>query len=418
MDDARRERQRSASSPTLSLHANEHLTYRGLTLDAGLRLETIDGRADGAAQGISWTDWLPRAMLRWQITDRGGLAAVAGVRRSAYQLPLNVLAVGAPSAPVADLSRWNGSSIGPLIARVGPGTGGDDTFTRIDPQLQRPTTDELVLALVSHPRPGVDLELARVTKREQPLLDFVDTGIAASEYTPIQVPDPSFIPGSPVGAPQVTAYSRPPDSYGRDRYLLTNLAGDQADSWGLQAIIRVSTERLTFLSGLALTWARGPAAAVGFLPTENDQDVLGNLFVDRNADTAARGQLFQDRSHVAKIAVAYRLPADLRLGAVVRYQDGQPFSRLVVAPELTQGPTLVRSYANGGSAFTFTVTLDVRLQKVFTTGRTTVAAMLDIYNLPNLDEEVSEYVVTGARFRTPTALQPPRTALAALRVSF
>jgi hypothetical protein len=403
---------------TLAAHANEHIVWRRLTLDAGLRFETVHADAHDASRGIRWTSWLPGAMLRVQITNRYGLAAVAGVRRAAYQLPLNILAVGAPAAPVADLSRWNGTSIGPLIARVGPGTGGDAALTQIDLQLERPTTDELVLALVSHPRPGVDLEIARVTKRERPLLDFVDTGIAAAEYTPVLVPDPSFIPGSPVGAPQVTAYSRPPNSYGRDRYLLTNLAGDQADSWGLQAIIRVTTERLTFLSGLALTWARGPAAAPGFLPTENDQDVLGNLFVDRNADTAARGQLFQDRSHVGKIAVSYRLPADLRVGGVVRYQDGQPFSRLVIAPDLTQGPTMIRSYANGGSAFTFTVTLDVRVQKVFTIGRTSVAAMLDVYNLPNLDEEVSEYVVTGARFRTPTALQPPRTAVAAVRVAF
>src|SRR5919204_589340 len=49
------------------------------------------------------------------------------------------------------------------------------------------------------------------------------------------------------------------------------------------------------LAGGGLTEAVGPAAAVGFLPTENDQDVLGNLFVDPNAATQARGQLFQDR---------------------------------------------------------------------------------------------------------------------------
>ena len=32
--------------------------------------------------------------------------------------------------------------------------------------------------------------------------------------------------------------------------------------------------------------------------------------------------------------------------------------------------------------------------------------------------EVSEYVVSGPLFRTPTALQPPRTAVAGVRVSF
>jgi hypothetical protein len=403
---------------TMAVYGNEHLAFRRLTLDAGVRLDSVTGAADGSASGIQWTTWLPRAMLRWQIAETAGLAAVASYRRSAYQLPLNVLAIGDPAAPVADVSAWNGTSIGPLIARVGPGTGGDAAFTQIDPGLQRPTTDELVLALQSRPIPGLQFELARITKREQPLLGFVDTGLPSSEYTAFQVPDPSFLPGSPVGAPQVTVYNRPPGSYGRDRYLLTNQGGDPARSWGLEATVRASTDRLTLIAGGALTWALGPAAAVGSLPSENDQDVLGNLFVDPNAATNARGQLFQDRSHVVKIAGVYRFPARIRLGAILRYQDGQPFTRLVIASNLTQGPTAVRSYANGGSAFTYTGTLDIRVQKVFTTGRSEVTAVVDVYNLTNLDNEVAEYVVSGPMFRTPTARQPPRTALAGVRVTF
>ena len=403
---------------TFAAFGNERVIYRGLTFDAGLRLEKVSGAANGSTNAIDWTTWLPRAMARWQVTDTGGLALVASYRRTAYQLPLNVLAVGDPAAPVADVSVWNGNAIGPPIARVGPGTGGDATFTQIDPNLQRPTTDELVLAVQARPRRGLELQLARITKREQPLLGFVDTGVTASSYSTLTVPDPSFIPGSPVGAPQVSVYNRPAGDYGRDRYLLTNQGGDPARFWALEATVRASTDRFTLLFGGALTEATGPAAAGGFLPTENDQDVLGNAFVDPNAATAARGQLFQDRSHVVKIAGVYRFPWEVHLGAVLRYQDGQPFSRLVVASDLTQGPIAVRSYANGGSAFTYTATLDVRLQKTFIAGGSRVAAVLDVYNLTNLDNEVTEYVVTGPGFRAPTALQPPRTALLGVRVTF
>jgi hypothetical protein len=73
---------------------------------------------------------------------------------------------------------------------------------------------------------------------------------------------------------------------------------------------------------------------------------------------------------------------------------------------------------NGGTAFTYTGTLDIRVQKVFTIGRSEVAAVVDVYNLPNLGNEVTEYVVSGPRFRDPTALQPPRTALLGVRVTF
>ena len=53
-----------------------------------------------------------------------------------------------------------------------------------------------------------------------------------------------------------------------------------------------------------------------------------------------------------------------------------------------------------------------------TYGRSEITASVDVYNLPGLDNEVSEYVVAGSRFRTPTATQPPRTVLAGVRVTF
>ncbi len=404
---------------TIAVFANEHIVSHHVTVDAGVRLEHITAAADAASTSIDWTTALPRASVRWDMTERMGLSASASYRRSAYQLPLNVLAIGDPAAPFADVAAWNGGlTPGALIARVGPGTGGDSSLTQIDPQLQRPTTDELVLAFRSRPAKGWEIEIARITKREQPLLTVVDTGVPASSYSTLQVPDPSFIPTSPVGAPAVTVFNRPAGAYGSDRYLLTNQTGDPAKSWALELNVRASTEKALVVFGIGLTEATAPAAAVGYLPTENDQDVIGNLFVDPNSATYARGQLFQDRSHVAKGAFVYRFPHRIHVGAIMRYQDGQPFARLVIAPSLTQGATAVRAYANGGSAFTYIGTLDLRAQKTFTIGGVDLAAIVDIYNLPNLANEVSEYVVSGPLFRTPTALQPPRTVLIGARVIF
>lgn len=406
---------------TFDAYAIKHLTSGRLTVDLGLRLDAVSGAADAASSAphaVRWTTWLPAANARWRLADTAGLALVAGYRRTAYQMPLNLLAIGDPAAPVADVSVWNGTSTGSLIARVGPGTGGDATFAQIDPQLRRPTTDELVLALQAHPFRGIDVQLARITKREQPLFGFVNTGVDASQYTSFQVPDPSFLPGSDDGGPLVTVYNRPPGSYGRDRYLLTNQTGEAAKSWGAELSVRATTARLMLIAGTTLTWADGQAAAPGFLPTENDQVVVGGTYADPNDATNARGQLFQDRSHTVKIAATYQFPWGVRLGAIARYQDGQPFSRLVIVPGLTQGTTAVRSYPNGGTAFTYTGTLDVRVQKVIAAGAAQTALVLDVYNLPNLGKEVSEYVVSGAAFRAPTALQPPRTAVVGLRVTF
>jgi hypothetical protein len=97
-----------------------------------------------------------------------------------------------------------------------------------------------------------------------------------------------------------------------------------------------------------------------------------------------------------------------------RYQDGQPFSRLVIAQGLAQGPELVSAYSPGRTRFTFTGTIDARIEKGVRIGSHRAAVRLDLFNLANLGYEVEENVVTGPAFRNTTAVQPPRT----LRLGF
>ncbi len=104
---------------------NEHVTAGRLTLDAGLRLEASAARRTHRRAEFNGRRGCRARCCVGRSIGTGGLALVASYRRSAYQLPLNVLAIGDPAAPVADVSVWHGTSTGPLIARVGPGTGGD-----------------------------------------------------------------------------------------------------------------------------------------------------------------------------------------------------------------------------------------------------------------------------------------------------
>ena len=405
---------------TVSGFVNEQLILGPVTIDGGLRIDHASGAADQSTSGVNWTSLLPRALAQWHVTQKFGIRLTAGYRRSAYQMPLNVLAIGDAAAPVADIARWTGGSAGTPIARVGPGTGGDPSLTSIDPALKRPITDELTLA--ARMRLGAtELELARVVKRESPRLSLEDPGVPFSTYRAFAVPDPYYNPATAgkVDVPFTVALDRPAGMYGRDRYVLTNGADDDPESWALELNTRTTTERLTLLFGIALAWAKGPAAAIGFLPTQNDQNVLGNLFVDANRATYARGQLFQDRSHQSKLGVIYRFAGGLTVGALARYLDGQPFARLVAVNDgLTQGPTLVRAWQNGGAAFCYQGTLDVRVQRAFRMGRATLTAGVDVYNLPGLKNEVSEYVVGGPRFRDSTERQPPRTGLVSVRVVY
>ena len=160
----------------------------------------------------------------------------------------------------------------------------------------------------------------------------------------------------------------------------------------------------------------GQGAWRGFRPVENDQGRVGDLYDDPNALTHARGRLFSDRAYTIKLAGSYRAPGDVRLGAVARYQDGQPFARLVLA-DLPQGLTAVQAIPNGRARFTFIATLDARVEKGFALGsRGRAALVLEGFNLTQRGNEVEEVVVTGPDYRRVTFREPPRTLRLGLRL--
>ena len=154
-------------------------------------------------------------------------------------------------------------------------------------------------------------------------------------------------------------------------------------------------------------WTDAAAGHRGFGPAENDAGIVGELLTDPNATTHGRGNVFADRQYDFRVATAYKLPHDLSFGVVARYQDGQPFSRVVVAPDLNQGADAIRAFRSGKSRFTFTGTLDIRVQKgIALPGGGRAALVIDGYNVINMDKEVEEWVVTGPDYRTPTLAQP------------
>jgi hypothetical protein len=72
----------------------------------------------------------------------------------------------------------------------------------------------------------------------------------------------------------------------------------------------------------------------------------------------------------------------------------------------------------GRTRFTYTGTIDVRVEKAVSFGRTRLAVRLDAFNITNHANEVEEDVMTGPTFRQSTALQPPRTLRLGVRLAF
>lgn len=373
------------------------------------------------AADLSWTTLAPRIGVRAQVA--GSLTAFASWSREAHRLPLALFAFGDPDAVRGASYRWNDrdgdgrfvpSERGVLVSRTGPGA----PIGSIDRALPRPRTDEWRAGLEAELATNVRVRLEGIARSSRGLWESVNTGVTDAAYDVRLVPDPG---GDIVGSSDdqlLPIYDRRPASFGRDALLLTELTDEDALYEGVE---------LQFLAGppTARVWVSGTAhRAVGaggnrsFRPSENDQGLVGERFDDPNANTFDRGRLFSDRAYTIKIAGAWHAPGDFRLGTVARYQDGQPFARVVVVPDLRQGADFVMAIPRGRARYTFAITWDARVEKVFRLGRSQVSAVVEVFNLLDNTNETEEDIVSGPDYRTPTFLQPPRTFRGGLRVAF
>ena len=412
------------SGTELAVHASDRARLGDrVALEAGARLESTRAGSGGASR-ISWLDLSPRLRARVRIDAGGTLVAFGGWARLRHRLPLRLLAFGDPTAPTALVSRWTDvgdrpfppEERGPLVAVAGPG----GTHSTIDSGLAAPRTDELLA--------GVELRLGRravlrftgIDRRARRLVESVNVGVERDRYRVFTVPDPGGDFATTADDQQLPVFDRDPASFGADQYLLTQPAGLTARYQGVELVLEAQPfDGLELRLGATAHRSDGSAAHRGFRSDENDPGLPGEFLDNPNADTYAEGRLFFDRAYTIKIAGWYRGGrGGPRLGAVVRYQDGQPFARLVVAPGLAQGPEAVRAIPNGRSRFAYALSLDARAEQGVGLGRARLSAVAEGFNLLGTAHEVEEDVLSGPGFRTPTAQQPPRAFRLGLRLDF
>jgi hypothetical protein len=384
------------------------------TLDVGVRGELVHGSADDAATSVRWISLLPHASLRWDLSSRRAL--IFGYSRTANALNHSWLAYGDPGSSTATVATAAAPET--IVSRVGPGTGGIVSFSAIDPGLKRPYTDEFVIGFEKRRSAATRYTLTGIARREGNLLGVLNTGVTASGYTVINMPDAGKDLVDPSDDRDLPVYNRLPSTFGQDAYLVTNTGQNAATAFALRMTWEHSGNRLFTLFGATASAATGSGANRGYGPLENDQDIPGELFTSPNAASYARGRLFADRAFTIKWTTRYRFPGDVTVAGIARYQDGQPFSRLVLATGLNQGAEAIQTYPNAGSRFTFTGTFDLRVQKAVRVGAARVDLILDAYNLLTRNNEVEEYVVSGTAFRTPTAIEPPHSIHLGARLTF
>ena len=388
----------------------------------GLRFDSQSGSRTGASDLISWSDLSPHAAIELKPLARLPLTLHGGYARYAGRLPLALLAYSDPAARSANVYRWSdpnrdsvfqASERGVLIARTGPG----GAVAEVDPNLEAPRTTEWSVGLGLE-RGRLRFTFAGLHRRTERVVETQNVGVPASSYRLRSASDPGVDLVGEADDQQLPFYERLPSTFGQDHYLLMNPGNHDVVHEGVElALELLPREHFRMRVSGTASKTTGAGANRGFLSNENDPGVPGEIYDNPNADSFRTGRLFFDRAYTAKFGASYRMRG-FTLGSIIRYQDGQPFARMVIAEGLAQGPELVAAVARGDHRFTYVLSVDARLSKEFAIGRSRLLVGFDALSLFRQHTEVEEYIVSGTRFREVSAVQPPRALRLTASVAF
>jgi hypothetical protein len=391
-----------------------------LSIELGVRADISRGSSSARSQTVDWRTVSPRGSFHWNL---GPVSIFGGGGLYSDPLPLAWLGFGDAGETLSDVYRWNdldndrrfdAGEQGVLVTRHGWG----QSIASIDSGLRAPRTVERTLGFELGARRALRFRSAIIWREQTSLLASVNTGVPASSYRVLYIPDASTDWDGPDDDRLLPVYERLPESFGKDRYLLTNPEGEQANYDGVEFTWTLNTRRVVALFGVTAYRTRSWSANLGFGPLENDLGIIGERLERANAQPEVQGSYFFDRSYVGKFLAAYRAPGDIRFAVAARYQDGQPFSRVVVAPDLSTGAEMIHAYRTGRTRYTFTLTVDARVAKDFSIGGARGSVHIDVFNLTRSLNEVEEDVLTTPSFRRSTAMQPPLAARVGFRISF
>lgn len=366
---------------------------------------------------IRWLNLSPRLSVALPLLNSKSFWLRISCARYFYELPLyfltygNSASLGGLAYPWKDANgdrKFQEGEEGSLWRREGP------AFSRIDPDLERPRTDEYAVSLTKFFGRTFVLTFAGFYRQTRNLVETVNTGVPLDAYSKVSIYDPgdNRIPGDHDDL-NLTVFNQNADTLGRDFFLLTNPKGPSPRvtryrGLDLTLVKKFSPMTVFFFSATA-TEAVGTTSP-GNTEWENDDNIVGALDDNPNALLFARGRVRFDRAYTARLGMSFPLPLGFRLAALAKYYDGQPFARKIIVTGLNQGPFYVQAFPRGVARYEFNLTLDIRLEKSLKWGPGKGRIFLEGYNILNLAQATEENEWTGPEFplRYATEVQSPR----------
>jgi hypothetical protein len=387
--------------------------YRQLALDGfmGIDASTMayGPRADDALSLVSPAGGLS---ARYKFGPYGG-EVFAQARQEPWNLDAtvgNFLAAGTPAGEVVGDTP---TTDGQIVGRTGSPIHG------VHPSLGRPSTQLWSIGYSTTPLGPVRLRVQGVGRHLR--RRFVVAASPESAGKPVQLPDPGGDgrgeQRAPGGGQLLTAYAQSPQDLATQGFALTNAAA-YAHYLGFEFALDTPPFRRASLHLSGAAYLSSGSAPFGNGVDRNDSGALDESSAGPNNALHATGRYAGDRAYLLKLLAAARPWQNLHLGLSIRFRDGEPFTRLLLAntEALPQGPTLLMGVDRGEPRYTFDATCDLRVRYTLPSRPFGGSIGVDVFNLLGFATEIMEDPRTGPSFRRALEAIPRRSLMVNLEL--
>lgn len=362
------------------------------------------------------TKVLPKLRFEWMKSGTTNLYAEASI--GTPPVPLVSYEAATRHAPTVVARRWRdlnhdrlatAPELGGVVASRNPGS------MSVDPNLALPTMRQVIVGFRTRVW-GVGIHATGFARRDRDLME-VALNPQGSEIASIRnIPDPSGDILGPSDDQLLPIVEESLRSLTQSQFLLTNPADHHALGEGAELGFDTNTKHVHWgLLGAAFRDS-GRGGNRSLRVGENDFGVVGESFDRTNADTYAYGRLFFDRAYSLRMYLTANDVLGFTFGAIARYDDGQPFARLVIQNDLPQGPDFVQAIPRGRARLHYTLSVDARLAKRFKVANADLEISASVFNALGSQFEAEEQVVWQPDYRRITMVQPPRAFVIGVRI--
>jgi len=412
------------SGLSLNFYLQDTLTLSNfLSLYVGVNFDYSRGWIPGQVASLSgeeskiqWFNMSPRIGIVIPLSPSKKAALKLSFARYYFRLPLSYITYGNGNALGGLVYEWKDrnqdnqfqeNERGILLRREGP------LFAKIDPELKRPYTNEFSIVYSVVFNSNWSFSIGGFYRGTRNQIKTLNIGVPFSKYDPEYILDlgDDYILHTPDD--QIfTVFDQKRDTLGNDFFLLSNVSADKRTThyYGLDiTLVKRFSTKFAFFFSLTATLAEGTTNP-GNTVFENDDGVVGSLYNNPNTLINATGRVRFDRAYTSRLGITYSAPHDIKLGCIIKYYDGHPFSRKLIVDGFNQGPFYIQTHTRGSVRYEFNLNLDIRLEKTFRLGNGKFRFILDGFNMLNSNLSTKENEWTGPKFkdRYATEILSPR----------